>query len=70
MKTSVHFVNTITKDGEHKSVNIVDENGNLKYNFLIELASDNALIWDSFAQRAFVEIAKEYKRCKNAKSHK
>ena len=65
MKSSVKFVNIVdTATGRPKTVDIVDDSGNLKYEFLIHLFEAGVLIPDKYSAAAFYSIVKGYRALK------
>lgn len=67
MESSVKFVNIVdTATGRPKTVDIVDCNGNLKYEFLIHLFEAGVLIPDKYSTAALRSIVKSYHVLKSA----
>lgn len=65
MESSVKFVNIVdTATGRPKTVDIVDDSGNLKYEFLIHLFEAGVLIPDKYSAAAFYSIVKGYRALK------
>ncbi len=65
MESSVKFVNIVdTITGRPKTVDIVDDSGNLKYEFFIHLFEAGVLIPDKYSAAAFYSIVKGYRALK------
>ncbi len=61
MQSEVSRINVFyPKTKEVKSIEIRDEAGNLKYNFLLRLIDEGVVVKDDWAWAALVEIARAY----------
>ncbi|MBQ6571041.1 hypothetical protein IJI02_01715 [Candidatus Saccharibacteria bacterium] len=64
MLTSAKIVRAVTRDGEVRVVKVQNEEGKLKYNYILELARCNKLKYDACLKGVLIDLITNYKEAK------